>query len=131
MSAYGAGRAIRITSSNGWDGLPIRFWRSAFGHGAGSPFSRPFVCIGFWPTFREFRPSNSIWLPRGVTPTVPISRRPVRFFRYRRDRNRNDRMGLIDSAARLGESLPWPDPVLRGAIEILVSRTDRRLAALP
>ncbi|MBX3584693.1 MAG: class I SAM-dependent methyltransferase [Rhizobiaceae bacterium] len=40
-------------------------------------------------------------------------------------------MGLIDSAARLGESLPWPDPVLRGAIEILVSRTDRRLAALP
>jgi cyclopropane-fatty-acyl-phospholipid synthase len=36
-------------------------------------------------------------------------------------------MGLIDSAARLGESLPWPDSILRGAIDLLVARTDRRL----
>ena len=37
-------------------------------------------------------------------------------------------MGLIGSAAaRLGESVPWPDSILRGAIDLLVARTDRRL----
>jgi cyclopropane-fatty-acyl-phospholipid synthase len=36
-------------------------------------------------------------------------------------------MNLIDSATRLGEALPWPDSVLRGAIDLLVARTDRRL----
>lgn len=39
-------------------------------------------------------------------------------------------MGLIDSTARLGEAFPWPDPILRGAIDLLVARTDRRLAGL-
>ncbi|MEW9805019.1 cyclopropane-fatty-acyl-phospholipid synthase family protein [Mesorhizobium sp. ZMM04-5] len=36
-------------------------------------------------------------------------------------------MGLIDSAARLGEAFPWPDAIVRKAIDLLVARTDRRL----
>ncbi len=38
-------------------------------------------------------------------------------------------MGLIDRTAQLGEAFPWPDPVLRSAIGLLVARTDRRLTA--
>ena len=36
-------------------------------------------------------------------------------------------MGLIDGIARVGEALPWPDPLLRRAIGLLVARTDRQL----
>ena len=36
-------------------------------------------------------------------------------------------MGLIDRTVQLGEAFPWPDPVLRSAIGLLVARTDRRL----
>lgn len=40
-------------------------------------------------------------------------------------------MGLIGSAVRFGEAFPWPDSLLRGAIDMLVSRTDRRLTMSP
>jgi cyclopropane-fatty-acyl-phospholipid synthase len=38
-------------------------------------------------------------------------------------------MGLIDRTVQLGEAFPWPDPVLRSAIGLLVARTDRRLGS--
>lgn len=40
-------------------------------------------------------------------------------------------MGLIARTAELGEAFPWPDPILRSAIGLLVGRTDRRLTAAP
>lgn len=40
-------------------------------------------------------------------------------------------MRLLNRTAELGEAFAWPDPILRGAINHLVARTDRRLAATP
>ncbi len=40
-------------------------------------------------------------------------------------------MSLIDRTTRLGEAFPWPDPVLRSAVSLLVARTDKRLASSP
>ena len=40
-------------------------------------------------------------------------------------------MGLIARTAELGEAFPWPDPVLRSAIGLLVGRTDRQLSRSP
>ena len=50
MSVSGAGRAIRIISSNGWAGSPIRCSPSARGSGAGSRSRRRPACTGCWFT---------------------------------------------------------------------------------
>jgi hypothetical protein len=61
IKAYGRGRAIRITSSSGWAGSPIRSWRSRQGirlDGSRSPGR--WSSIGYWFTFRACRRSKRI-----------------------------------------------------------------------
>ncbi len=40
-------------------------------------------------------------------------------------------MSLASATAAIGERLPWPDPLTRAAISLLVGRTDRRLSREP
>jgi hypothetical protein len=87
MSAYGAGRGIRIISSNGWAGSLIRCWPSISAAptcGAGPRSSGRPACIGCWctsPAFRRWR--RTCW-SAGATNSAPTRRAPMRSSRRRR-----------------------------------------------
>ena len=86
-SACGDGRGIRTTSSNGWDGSPIRCSRSISPEpirGVGSRLQVLPACIGCWCTFRASRRwRRTCWSGAG-TNFAPIRPAPTPSSRRRR-----------------------------------------------
>ena len=86
------------------------------------------ACIGSWSTSQAFRRLRSTCCEREATNSALIRRAPMLFSPGRHARlPERCPLSLTAAAIDIGERGPWPDPVLRTAVKMLVGRTRRRL----